>query len=151
MHHLTGRWPHLCTSSAMRTVIIPCTTGHTQAKWGGIRIWRTFLWAYLGPLVVVEQTTNITEYLNTISINLHHYMIFVFQNKNSVFVQDNAPCRMTQIVLDWFRKHYPEFQFTSRSPNSTDLNPTYFWCHSAAALCSKTTTLKHSGYGCLNN
>ncbi|GFT41185.1 transposase domain containing protein [Trichonephila clavipes] len=31
-----------------------CTVGHTQAGGGSIMLWRTFSWAFLGPVVVVE-------------------------------------------------------------------------------------------------
>ncbi|GFT05989.1 transposase domain containing protein [Trichonephila clavipes] len=38
-----------------------CAVGHAQASGGSIMLWGTFSWAFLGPVVVVEQTMNATR------------------------------------------------------------------------------------------
>ena len=45
-------------------LLTECTAGHTQVDGGGIMFWGTFSWASLGPVIVVEQMLNATEYLN---------------------------------------------------------------------------------------
>ena len=62
-----------------------CTAGYTQATGGGIILRGTFSWASLGPVVVVEQTFNATEYLNIIANQLHPYMASVFPTENGMF------------------------------------------------------------------
>ncbi|GFS71116.1 transposase domain containing protein [Trichonephila clavipes] len=60
-----------------------CTVGHKHAGGGSIMLWRTFSWAFLGPVVMVEQTMKATGYLNIIADQLQ---------------QDYAPCHKTKIV-----------------------------------------------------
>ena len=43
------------------------TAGHTQASGDSIMLWGMFSWESLGPMVVVEQTLNPTDYLNIIA------------------------------------------------------------------------------------
>ncbi|GFV11589.1 transposase domain containing protein [Trichonephila clavipes] len=99
-----------------------CTVGHTQAGGGSIMLWSTFSWAFLGPMVVVEQTMNATGYRNIIADQLHPYMASIFPAGNGMFQQDNAPCHKAKIVLEWFQEHDAEFQLMSWPPNSPDLN-----------------------------
>ncbi|GFV48486.1 transposable element Tc1 transposase [Trichonephila clavipes] len=75
-----------------------CTAGHKHAGGGSIMLWRTFSWAFLGPVVVVEQTMNATGYLNIIADQLHPYMTSVSPAGNGMFQQDNAPCHKAKIV-----------------------------------------------------
>jgi len=100
-----------------------CTVGHAQADGGDIMLSGTFSWASLGPMVVVEQTMNATEYLNIIADQLHPYMDSVFPAGNGMFQQDNAPCHKPKIVLGSFLEHVAEFQLMSCPPNPPDLNP----------------------------
>ncbi|GFV66143.1 transposase domain containing protein [Trichonephila clavipes] len=62
-----------------------CTVGHKNAGGGSIMLWRTFSWAFLGPVVVVEQTMNATEYLNNIADQLHPYMTYFSPAGNGMF------------------------------------------------------------------
>ncbi|GFU51197.1 transposable element Tc1 transposase [Trichonephila clavipes] len=75
-----------------------CTVGHKHAGGGSIMLWRTFSWAFLGHVVVVEQTMNATGYLNIIADQLHPYMTSVSRAGNGMFQQDNAPCHKAKIV-----------------------------------------------------
>nr|GBL80108.1 hypothetical protein AVEN_181091-1 [Araneus ventricosus] len=88
-----------CTAWVLRLPgeqLLPSSTaGHTQAGGGGIMLWKTFSWAALGPVVVVEQTMKAANYLNITADQLHPYMAFVFPTGNGIFQQDNAPCRGT--------------------------------------------------------
>ncbi|GBL95667.1 hypothetical protein AVEN_251805-1 [Araneus ventricosus] len=86
-------------------------------------LWRTFSWAVLRPVVVVEQTMKAANYLNIIADQLHPYMAFVFPTGNGIFQQDNAPCHKARIVLEWFEEHTDEFHLMSWRPDSPDLNP----------------------------
>ncbi|GBM93742.1 hypothetical protein AVEN_99076-1 [Araneus ventricosus] len=61
-------------------LLLSCTAGHTQAGGRGIILWRTFSWAVLGPVVVVEQTMKAANYLNTIADQLHPYMAVCLPN-----------------------------------------------------------------------
>ncbi|GFV63316.1 transposable element Tc1 transposase [Trichonephila clavipes] len=99
-----------------------CTVSHTQAGGGSIMLWGTFSWAFLGPVVVVEQTMNATGYLNIIADQLHPYMASVFPAGNAMFQQNNASCQKVKIMLEWFQEHNAEFQLTSWPLNSPDLN-----------------------------
>ncbi|GFW30252.1 transposable element Tc1 transposase [Trichonephila clavipes] len=54
-----------------------CTVGHTHTGGGSIMLRGTFSWAFLVPVVVVEQTMNATGYLNIIVDQLHPYMTSV--------------------------------------------------------------------------
>ncbi|GFX21721.1 transposase domain containing protein [Trichonephila clavipes] len=65
-----------------------CTVGHTQTGGGSIMLLGTFSWAFLGPVVVVEQTNNATGYLNIIADQLHRYMASVFPAGNGMFQQE---------------------------------------------------------------
>ncbi|GFV86796.1 transposase domain containing protein [Trichonephila clavipes] len=78
-----------------------CTVGHTQAGVGSIMFWRMFSWAFLGPVVVVEQTMNATGYLNIIADQLHPYMSSVIPARYGMFQQDNTPCHKAKMVLEW--------------------------------------------------
>ncbi|GFS63631.1 transposable element Tc1 transposase [Trichonephila clavipes] len=69
-------------------LLLRCTVGHKHAGGGSIMLWRTFSWAFLGPVVVLEQTMNATEYLNIIADQLHPL---------GMFQQDNA--RVTRLKL----------------------------------------------------
>ncbi|GBM57918.1 hypothetical protein AVEN_205993-1 [Araneus ventricosus] len=53
------------------------------------------------------------NYLNIIADQLHPYMAFVFPTGNVIFQQDNAPCHMARIVLEWFEEHTDEFHLMS--------------------------------------
>ncbi|GFU07404.1 transposable element Tc1 transposase [Trichonephila clavipes] len=75
-----------------------CTVGHKHAGGGSIMLWRTFSWAFLGPVVMVEQTMNTTGYLNIIVDQLYPYMTSVSPAGNGMFQQDNAPCHKAKIV-----------------------------------------------------
>ncbi|GBM29319.1 hypothetical protein AVEN_2827-1 [Araneus ventricosus] len=77
-----------------------CMSGHTQAGGGGIILWGTFSWAALEPVIVVEQTMKVANYLNIIADQLHPCMAFVFPTGNGIFQQDNAPCHKARIVLE---------------------------------------------------
>ncbi|GFY04021.1 transposase domain containing protein [Trichonephila clavipes] len=81
-----------------------------------------FSWAFLGPVVVVKQIMNATEYLNIIADQLHPYMVSVSLAGNGMFQQDNAPCHKAKIVLEWFQEHDPEFQLMSWPLSSPNLN-----------------------------
>ncbi|GBM82874.1 Transposable element Tcb2 transposase [Araneus ventricosus] len=94
-----------------------------QAGGGGIMLWGTFSLAALGPVLVVEQTMKVANYLNIIADQLHLYMTFVFPTRNGIFQQDDAPCHKARIVLEWFKEHTDEFHLMSWPPNSPDLNP----------------------------
>ncbi|GFW80839.1 transposase domain containing protein [Trichonephila clavipes] len=75
-----------------------------------------FSWVTLGPVVVVEQTRNVTGYLKTIADQLHPYMAYVFPAGNGMFQLDNVPCQKSKIVL------------MAWPPNSSDINPIkYIW------------------------
>ncbi|GFT08011.1 transposable element Tcb1 transposase [Trichonephila clavipes] len=94
-------------------LLLQCTVGHTLAGGGSIMIWGTFSWAFLGPVVVVEQTMNSTGYLKVIANQLHPYMASVSPAVNGMFQQDNAQCHKAKIVLEWFQEHDVEFQLMS--------------------------------------
>ncbi|GBN64100.1 hypothetical protein AVEN_20951-1 [Araneus ventricosus] len=79
----------------------------------------TFSWTVLGPVVVVEQTIKVANYLTIIA----DYMAFVFPTGNGIFQQDNAPCHKVRFVWEWFEEHTDEFHLMSWPPNSPDLNP----------------------------
>ncbi|GFW06991.1 transposase domain containing protein [Trichonephila clavipes] len=85
-------------------------------------LWGTFSWAFLGPVVVVEQTMNATGYLDIIADQLQPYKVSVFPALNGMFQQDKALCHKAKIVLDWFQEHDAEFQLMSWGPDSLDLN-----------------------------
>ncbi|GFU98576.1 transposase domain containing protein [Trichonephila clavipes] len=74
-----------------------CTVVHKHAGGGSIMLWRTFSWAFLGPVVVVEHTINATGYVNIIADLLHPYMTSVSPAGNGMFQQDNAPCHKAKI------------------------------------------------------
>ncbi|GFY11277.1 transposase domain containing protein [Trichonephila clavipes] len=75
-----------------------CTVVHKHAGNGRIMLSRTFSWVFLGPVVVVEQTMNVTGYLNILADQLHPYMTSVSPAGNGIFQQDNAPCHKAKIV-----------------------------------------------------
>ncbi|GFU12311.1 transposable element Tc1 transposase [Trichonephila clavipes] len=75
-----------------------CTVGHKHAGGDSIMLWRTFSWAILGLVVVVEQTMNATGYLNIIADQLHPYMTSLSPAGKGMFQQDNAPCHKAKIV-----------------------------------------------------
>ncbi|GFU60120.1 transposable element Tc1 transposase [Trichonephila clavipes] len=75
-----------------------CTVGHKHADGGRVMLWRTFCWAFLGPVVVEEQTMNVTWYLNISANQLHPYMTSVSPAGNGMFQQGNAPCHKAKIV-----------------------------------------------------
>ncbi|GFW81977.1 transposase domain containing protein [Trichonephila clavipes] len=69
IHHAYGR---------IRTRHLPgkqlhpqCKVGHTQTGGGNIMLRGTFSWAFMIPVVVVEQTMNATGFLNIIEDQLH--------------------------------------------------------------------------------
>ncbi|GBM32651.1 hypothetical protein AVEN_89646-1 [Araneus ventricosus] len=83
IHHVDGR---VRVRRLPSEYFLPsCTAGHTKGGFGGIRLWGTFSWAALGPVVVVEQTMKAANYLNTIADQLHPYMAFVFPTGNGIF------------------------------------------------------------------
>ncbi|GBN71093.1 Transposable element Tc1 transposase [Araneus ventricosus] len=121
IHHVDGR---VRVRRLPGEQLLPsCSTSHTQAGGGGIMLWGTFSWAFLGPVFVLEQTMKAANYLNIIADQLHPYMAFVVPTGNGIFQKDNAPCRKARIVLEWFEEHTDEFHLMSWPPNSPDLNP----------------------------
>ncbi|GFW42147.1 transposable element Tcb1 transposase [Trichonephila clavipes] len=121
--------PIQCRTNRIRIRHLPgeqllpqCTVGHTQAGGGSTMLWGTFSWAFLGPVVVVDQTMNATGYLNIVADQLHPYIASAFLAGNGMFQQDNAPCHKAKIVLEWFQEHDAEFELMSWPPKSLDLN-----------------------------
>ncbi|GFX45131.1 transposable element Tc1 transposase [Trichonephila clavipes] len=120
LHHADG---HIRVCRLPGEQLLPqCTVCHIQAGGGSIMLWGTISCAFLGPLVVVEQTMKTTGYLNIIADQLYPYMTSVSPAGNGMFKQDNAPCHKTKIVLEWFQEHEAESQLMSWPPNSPDLN-----------------------------
>ncbi|GBM30469.1 hypothetical protein AVEN_155168-1 [Araneus ventricosus] len=86
-------------------------------------LWGTLSWAALEPVVVVEQTMKVANYLNIIADQLHPNMTFVFPTGNGILQQDNAPCHKSRILLEWSEEHTDEFHLMSWPHNSPDPNP----------------------------
>ncbi|GFU97398.1 transposable element Tcb2 transposase [Trichonephila clavipes] len=105
-----------------RTVAPSMYSRSYTVRWWQYYALGEFSWAFLGHVVVVEQTMNATGYLNIIADQLHPYMASVFPAGNGMFQQDNAPCHKAKIVLEWFQEHDAEFQLMSWPPNSLDFN-----------------------------
>ncbi|GBM17643.1 Transposable element Tc1 transposase [Araneus ventricosus] len=153
IHHVDGR---VRVRRLPGEQLLPsCTAGHTQAGGGGIMLWGTFSWAVLCPVVVVEQTMKVANYLNIIADQLHSYMAFVFPTGNGIFQQGSAPCHKARIVLEWFGEHTDEFNLMSWPPNSPVLNPKeHIWdvmerqLRAQTAPCSNISTLRDR---CLDN
>lgn len=59
---------------------------------GDIKLWGTSSRAFLELVLVVQRIMNVIDYLKTIAKHLLYYMISVFRNGNTVFVQDNTRC-----------------------------------------------------------
>ncbi|GFT82623.1 hypothetical protein TNCV_1634051 [Trichonephila clavipes] len=57
----------------------------------GIRLWRTFSWVTVGPLVLVEETMKFLDKLSISADHLYHCMVSVFPNGNDIFQQDSVP------------------------------------------------------------
>ncbi|GFV70318.1 DDE_3 domain-containing protein [Trichonephila clavipes] len=94
----------------------------TQINDVGIMLWRAFSLKILGPLVLVEGTVKVVEYLSIIADQLYSYMASVFPTGNEIFQQDCVPCQKARIVLERYEKHKDELRSIFLSPNSGDLN-----------------------------
>ncbi|GFV55217.1 transposable element Tc1 transposase [Trichonephila clavipes] len=102
------------TSSTVEQLPPPCSkTGDED-----IMLWRTFSWVTVGPLILVECTVKIADYLNIITNQLHLYIAFIFRTGNGIFQQDNVLGQKATIVLkDSREERKDEFKLKSSPPN----------------------------------
>lgn len=73
----------------------------------------TFSFSSLEPVIIVHQAICAADNLKITRDHWHNYRLSVFQNRNRVLVQDNAPCHMARNLLDLYQEYIIELQLTS--------------------------------------
>lgn len=81
---------------------IPPGFYHCSVWWGYNGV-RGYFLAHFGSL-----STN-TAYLSFVADHAHTFITTVYPSSGHCFQQDNAPCRKTQIISNWFGQHVTEF------------------------------------------
>uniref|UniRef100_A0A3Q1K3H4 Uncharacterized protein n=1 Tax=Anabas testudineus TaxID=64144 RepID=A0A3Q1K3H4_ANATE len=99
-----------------------CTMESGQPGGGSVTLWAIFCWDSLGPCIHVDVTLPRTNFLNSVSDQVHNFMTMVFPDGSGFLQQDNAPCNSTTIGQEWFEEHDKELQMLPWPSNSPDLN-----------------------------
>lgn len=110
IRHSSHWLPRQGTLSSMQTVAPPIYSKSYTTGGGSIILWRMFSWAYLAPMVVLEQTMKAAEHHLEPVASLH-----------GVFQKYNAPSYKARIVLEWFQEHNAKFQWMFWPDLSLDL------------------------------
>lgn len=100
------------------------TTVEGKQDGGGIvKLWATFCWETLGPVVSLDATLTCSSYLNILADHVHPFMEAVFPDGDGLFQQGNTPCHTAKAVQGWFEEHDSQFKVLPWPRDFTHLNP----------------------------